>query len=418
MRAIRIFQRSSTDDRPFNQRHYGAHGRILAIYARKHGYSGQGAAVSWLVEAMTEAEWTVVKLETPIFRRGDALLDSALSYAKECLWLISDLIRELTQKSCTDSPCVYISIGQSSVGLLRDGLPYILLVIVGGALPGVVSLHGSWFMNWRPYGAKAIWLKCLISLCRGVTVLGPNQARAMVNLGVRSTLIHCVDNTADLAPIPFDKLNRKHLRHGRRNILFLSNLIDTKGYIEFLSALLLLANRCASAFDATLCGDIVITGYSERFGDWEEADADLQQRLLALRAAGVAINWIKGAGGSEKMRLLHEADIFVFPSRVEAQPISLIEAMASGCAIVSSRVGEIVDTVGDDAGMLLANPDASQVASAIADLLNDPSKCLSLASAARHRFEERFTYRKHAGRWLEIFDRARRANRSSVYKII
>jgi glycosyltransferase involved in cell wall biosynthesis len=57
----------------------------------------------------------------------------------------------------------------------------------------------------------------------------------------------------------------------------------------------------------------------------------------------IQLEWIRGARGAEKQALFEQAQIFVLPTQypVEAQPLAVLEAMAHGCAIVTTDVGEL-----------------------------------------------------------------------------
>jgi glycosyltransferase involved in cell wall biosynthesis len=60
--------------------------------------------------------------------------------------------------------------------------------------------------------------------------------------------------------------------------------------------------------------------------------------------------------GDEKLCFLKKADIFVLPSYAEGMPNSLMEAMASGVAAISTNVGAVADLIDDQVNGLLFNP--------------------------------------------------------------
>jgi glycosyltransferase involved in cell wall biosynthesis len=88
---------------------------------------------------------------------------------------------------------------------------------------------------------------------------------------------------------------------------------------------------------------------------------------------------------------------------VEAQPLVLLEAMANGCAIVSSAVGEIPSTLDSSCAILLDDPTTAHVADALQALLGEPARRLDLGLAARRRFEDRFSRPAYISRWQDIF---------------
>ena len=110
--------------------------------------------------------------------------------------------------------------------------------------------------------------------------------------------------------------------------------------------------------------------------------------------------------------LFRAADIFIQPSHFEAFGISAIEAMASGLAVVASRVGGMLDFVEDEANGLLATPkDPHDFARQIRRVLDDEALRLRLASAARataaSRFDEAQLFDQYAALVSEMAARGR-----------
>ncbi len=68
---------------------------------------------------------------------------------------------------------------------------------------------------------------------------------------------------------------------------------------------------------------------------------------------------------------LAQADVFWLPSLYEGNPMTIIEAMASGLPIVASAVGGIPDMVTDDVSALLQPCETEPMLEAINGLLDD-----------------------------------------------
>src|SRR5581483_2835069 len=81
---------------------------------------------------------------------------------------------------------------------------------------------------------------------------------------------------------------------------------------------------------------------------------------------------------------LAEADIFVLPSRSEAFPNAVLEAMAAGLPIVASGVGGILELVDEGrTGLLMPPADPSALADRLVGLMAAPALARSLGDAAR-----------------------------------
>ncbi len=107
-----------------------------------------------------------------------------------------------------------------------------------------------------------------------------------------------------------------------------------------------------------------------------------------VRLAG----WIPDA--SAVMRYFH---IYCHPSLDEALPLAIIEAMASRCAVVATRVGAVSELIEDGISGLLVPPgDAVSLRRAIEVLLRDETLRARLGENARRRYEQYFTVQKMA----------------------
>jgi glycosyltransferase involved in cell wall biosynthesis len=113
----------------------------------------------------------------------------------------------------------------------------------------------------------------------------------------------------------------------------------------------------------------------------------------SLPAAGRALmqrhDWVTWRGwldDAAKAAALGEADLVVVPSRSEGLPVTLLEAMAYGRAIVATTVGGIPEVLTDGVDASLVEPcEPMKLASAICALAQDPERRATLGAAARAR---------------------------------
>jgi glycosyltransferase involved in cell wall biosynthesis len=88
---------------------------------------------------------------------------------------------------------------------------------------------------------------------------------------------------------------------------------------------------------------------------------------------------------------LQAADTFVLPTENEAFGISLIEAMASGLPVISTRVGGIKDVLRHEQnGLLVDAGDEAQLRAALLRLLEDRQLAQRIAAAARRDTESHY----------------------------
>jgi glycosyltransferase involved in cell wall biosynthesis len=83
-------------------------------------------------------------------------------------------------------------------------------------------------------------------------------------------------------------------------------------------------------------------------------------------------------------QLLSASDVFALTSRNEANPVSILEAMSVGRAVVATDVGSIREAVTDGrTGFLVPTGDADRFSRRVIELLEDPLRCQAMGTAAR-----------------------------------
>jgi glycosyltransferase involved in cell wall biosynthesis len=83
-------------------------------------------------------------------------------------------------------------------------------------------------------------------------------------------------------------------------------------------------------------------------------------------------------------RLLAAMDVFALTSHIEANPVSILEAMSAGRPVVATNVGSIHEAVTNGGTGFLVEPgDADQLAGRIIGLLQDASLRRSMGESAR-----------------------------------
>lgn len=91
----------------------------------------------------------------------------------------------------------------------------------------------------------------------------------------------------------------------------------------------------------------------------------------------------------------------------EGIPVALIEAMAHGIAVVSTRTGGIPELITDDSvGLLVAPQDPQALADALGRLLGDPGESARIGASARTRVRESWTATRSAEILLDAIKEA------------
>jgi glycosyltransferase involved in cell wall biosynthesis len=90
---------------------------------------------------------------------------------------------------------------------------------------------------------------------------------------------------------------------------------------------------------------------------------------------------------SRLVELFQQADLLCLPTRGDATPWVVLEAMACGTPVLATAVGGIPDLIGDEGGRTVARGDQTALAAALDELLADEDQRAALGRAARARCE-------------------------------
>ena len=110
------------------------------------------------------------------------------------------------------------------------------------------------------------------------------------------------------------------------------------------------------------------------------------------RELGVADRVVFPGWQDEPAAQLRAFDMLVSPSRSEALPLAIVEAMLAGLPVVATDVGSVSEAVvAGETGLLVAPEDAAALAEAIRTLRDDPDARRRLGERGRELAGERFT---------------------------
>src|SRR5258705_10920675 len=128
------------------------------------------------------------------------------------------------------------------------------------------------------------------------------------------------------------------------------------------------------------------------------------------RDLGVAdrVHWWGYATRDELIGSYLAADAFWFPSNARSEAFGLVqvEAMASGCPVINTRIphsGVAWVSLHEETGLTVPVDDPAALAAAANRLLGEPGLRDRLAAAAQRRAVQEFDHRVMAGRSLAIY---------------
>lgn len=209
--------------------------------------------------------------------------------------------------------------------------------------------------------ADAAFVACIGAFARSqlMRLSGPEQwdKLAIVRCGIDVTRFAPAEDRA--APEPGAPLH----------VLCVGRLVADKGQLLLVEAVARLRERGVPV-RLTLVGD-------------GAGRADVEAAVTRL-GVGDAVD-VTGALGQDRVRALYgEADVFCLPSFAEGIPVVLMEAMAMGVPVVSTRVMGIPELVTDgDSGVLVRPGEVGDLVDVLARLAADPAERARLAAGGR-----------------------------------
>jgi glycosyltransferase involved in cell wall biosynthesis len=131
-------------------------------------------------------------------------------------------------------------------------------------------------------------------------------------------------------------------------------------------------------------------------------EAELRQRL-EQKGLRDRVTLAGRADGGEMPEVYRAHDIFVSATEQEGMSNAMLEAMASGLPIVTTRC-EGVDELITDNGLVVDDAEPGSMTRAVRSLAEDQAGLAAMSQAARTRAEG-FTWRSVADRYLQIYER-------------
>ena len=266
----------------------------------------------------------------------------------------------------------YISLTCHGVGFIKDAPFALLCRLFGKKL--VIHQHNKGLskdVNRWPYR----WLMPMVYKDAKVILLSWRLYPDIEKVVPRGNVLIC-PNGIKLADTFFEKKKGNKIPH----LLFLSNLIESKGVIVLLDALKILADK----------------GYSFRCdfvgGETKEIDAKRFAYEVEKRRLGSSVFYRGRKYGPEKDNVMAQSDVFVFPSFEDCFPLVLLEAMSHRLPIVTTTEGAIPDEVSDGVnGLICERADFHSLANCLEELLTNPDMRKALGDEGYKILKEKFT---------------------------
>jgi glycosyltransferase involved in cell wall biosynthesis len=256
-------------------------------------------------------------------------------------------------------------------------------------MPFVITAHGS---DVPGYNSR-VFFRLAHTLLRPLWNRVTGSARELV-LPSRTlaSLVARLEPDVRVRVIPNGIDADRYRPGGKKNqILVVSRLVERKGVQYLLRALAIEHPGWP----------VIVVGAGEYEGE-------LLQLNEQLGRPATFVGWMDNKS-DEFRKLMEQSAIYVLPSDFENASVALLEAMAAGAAIVTTRGHGCEETVGETAELVTTGREnqancVADIRAAIHRLTRDPAHRAELGARGRRRVLENYTWDAVARSYLEVYE--------------
>ncbi len=292
------------------------------------------------------------------------------------------------------SVCIYF-IASGSFALIVDAL--ILKIINWFDVPYILRFDGKGFRTL--HSKNKFWafiISHTLKNCFGGIVLG-NRLKDDVSNFIPEERLFVIPNCIN-DDMPYES---KGDRNSKIRVLFLSNLIESKGPLEVVKAAKIVTASTKNV-------QFVLAG--------AKFDVSFYKNLKKFISENNLDNYvtvIDPVYNMEKYSLYLESDIFVFPTSYEHETFGLvnIEAMQAGLPVITSSEGAIPEIVKDGITGFIIDPKIpNEIADKILLLIENHDLRKGMGEAGRNRYLSKYTPKQFIENWQMSIDYFKKTN--------
>lgn len=282
---------------------------------------------------------------------------------------------------------VYLGINAKGIGFLKDFPIALLTKLFGNKL--VLHYHNKGVSDFQDKRAYNFLYKILFK--NTLVILLSKKLHKDVSKYVSINNVFFLSNGI---PAKHSTFNKNTPLNTPPKLLFLSNLIESKGVYELLYALKLLKSQ-GFKFICNFVG-----------GEGDISSEKFKSKLESLNIQDCAF-YLGKKYGTEKYDIFQSSDIFIFPTYYHNEIFSLVilEAMMFGLPVISTDEGAISDIITDNVtGFIVKKKSSQDLADKIQLLIKNPQTRIKMGENGKEKFLKFFTLEIFEKRLFKILD--------------
>lgn len=298
------------------------------------------------------------------------------------------ILRVLKQLMFNRPDLCYFAITVKGIGFIKDATIALFIKLFRVKL--VYHMHNKGVSSGDNRKYKDILYKMVFKNSK-VILLSEYLYEDIHKYTLWKNVIICPNGISD---VEYKTLKRVSTENKPAKLLFLSNLIESKGVFVLLEACRILKDKGID-FECTFVG-----------GEGDISSNTFYKKTRELNLIDQVV-YIGKKYGEEKNQIFSESDIFVFPTFYHNETFGLVnlEAMQHYLPVVSTFEGGIPSVVDDGVtGYLVPGRDIEVLADKLEYLILNPLTRIRMGIAGRKKYEEKFTLPIFENRIVDILN--------------
>ncbi len=333
--------------------------RILVVGPLPPPVNGMSLANRMLVDGLQRKTHDVDTIDTKTGTKRDNVKNQGRVSFRKVSRSIMPVMKGIRKILLTRKyEVIYLTPSQNANGYLK----YVPIMWAARVkkIPCFIHIHGGYFRTM--YDGLRGWKKRVVDKSlrelAGAIVLGPSLKYMFEDLVPDEKIFVCENGVENEVFATEEEIRQKIERYNTDDtirVVYLSNLMESKGILDLFEAVKMLRNQGKKVH-------LDVAGAIE-----PAIEARVREYLSKL---GDAVTYHGVVKGKKKKELLLNNYIFCLPTYYpnEGQPISILEAMANGCAIVTTDHGGIKDIVNEEYGVFVEKRRPRSIANCFEEL--------------------------------------------------